>query len=234
VLNKYPPDVSPYLRYQYYALIELIHDLQNTYGLDPDKVISHSEVKMTARYPDNATPPAPGPPGSWIYDEGTHGKEQDPGQHFDWTQLEEAGIGRKLQGDVDLATAYGGFFHFFHDKSLKMGDSDGPTPTRPTRPTREFGGMRNDIDRVTVSPMGPVEELQRDLELIGYSLGPENSAGLRSNVGQYDDNTRRAVKRFQLHFLSGPTRTPHLRNGQVNATLATMIKQVLNYLTQSP
>ena len=49
----------------------------------------------------------------------------------------------------------------------------------------------------------------------------------------FDEFTREAVRRFQLHFLSG-SRTPHLHNGQVNATLATMIKQVKNYLTPTP
>jgi N-acetyl-anhydromuramyl-L-alanine amidase AmpD len=222
VLNKmWLPTESqkPYREPQYIALIKFLSDLQSAYNLLSKNVVGHCDIKVKSSAYQSGV--------SWFYDESKKGRKLDPGQHFNWKRLEDAGIGMRPNGQADLTTAYGGFFQAYPDKSLNQGDAD---------QNRKFGGQ---IRGSEVSG-NPIEDLQNDLEHIGYSLGPRNqTTGLRPNVGKFDDHTKRAVERFQLHFLSGdrthsmhdPQSAPEGRNsrylGKVDTTTAKLIKQVL-------
>ncbi len=218
--KKKPPNQSPkpYTESQYIALIKFLSDLQSAYRshLAAKNVIGHCDIKVKNNaYQSND---------SWIYDDGDDGRKADPGQHFDWERLENAGIGMIPNGQADLTTAYGGFFQAYADKSLIQGDND---------QNRKFGGHT----RGSEVSGNPIAALQNDLEQIGYSLGPQNQES-RPNVGEFDDHTRRAVERFQVHFLSGSRTHPlHRPNnaaegnqrylGKVDIITAKLIKQVL-------
>jgi N-acetyl-anhydromuramyl-L-alanine amidase AmpD len=221
ILNKKkPPNQSskPYTEPQYIALRKFLSDLQSAYNLSARNIVGHCDIKVESNaYQSNS---------SWIYDDSIHGRKVDPGQHFKWELLENAGIGMRPNGQANLTTAYGGFFQAYPDKSLVNGDAD---------QNRTFGGQ---VRGSEVSG-NPIAALQNDLEHIGYSLGPRNqTTGLRPNVGKFDDHTKRALERFQLHFLSGsrthsmhdPQSAPEGRNsrylGKVDITTARLIKQV--------
>ena len=97
---------------------------------------------------------------------------------FEWTRLEDEGLGMIPVKDVKIEDAWGGYFESYKEP-LRFGDSD-------TR--RVYGGKpRKDIS-------GVIGELQGDLLTIGYSV---------KVTGEFDDYTRQAVDRFKRHFYTG-------------------------------
>jgi N-acetyl-anhydromuramyl-L-alanine amidase AmpD len=185
---------------QYDALISLIQRLRNTYStIDSHRIVAHSDIATTsAAQPELLS----------------NRRADDPGEDFDWEQLEQRGLGMRPVS-TDLGNYYGGIF-FGHQPignvALQRGDHD----QRPGLPPRYGGRARPDIAG------NVIQELQEDLEHIGYSLRP-----VGGHFGEFDVYTERAVDRFQRHFFSGNRKVYRVgRLGRVDALSANWIKTV--------
>jgi N-acetyl-anhydromuramyl-L-alanine amidase AmpD len=129
-------------------------------------------------------------------------KSGDPGLRFQWVRLEGQLLGMLPRVGPIRPDIYGGFFLHNPTGAFRNGDLDS---------RRRFGGqVRNDVTGT------PINELQSDLQTIGYSVGQPD--------GEFGNRTRAAVRIFQEHFFAGgrgPTPT-----GQVDRLTADMIKMV--------
>ncbi len=134
-------------------------------------------------------------------------KSTDPGEFFNWQKLENQGLGLVPAAATGAAGAiYGGLFDQVATASFRRNDNDS---------TQRFGGAH----RPAVTG-NPVEEIQRDLSTIGYSVGTPD--------GGFDSMTHWAVQMFQEHFFAGGRGgTP---NGRVDNATGIMIKRVVNGL----
>lgn len=134
-------------------------------------------------------------------------KSSDPGEFFNWQELENQGIGLVPAAAAVVATPiYGGLFDKVPNASFRRNDND--------RRQRFSGAHRPDIEGT------PVFDIQSDLSTIGYSVGTPD--------GDFGEKTHWAVMMFQEHFFAGGRGgTP---NGRVDRTTGMLIKSVLNGL----
>jgi N-acetyl-anhydromuramyl-L-alanine amidase AmpD len=189
-------DNSDYSEPQYKSLIRLLGDLVAHYGIDPKRIIGHSDVATELKI-----------------------KYFDPGLKFDWPRLDREGFGltgpgrgypslRSLMAAGPAAVgnvAYGGLFKGADDDpELRMGDNDRASI---------YGGRRR--DGVTGSP---IREMLTDLEQIGYWVGQG------SRDGRLDDDGMRAVMHFQHHFFAMERTTMPSSEGNVRLDCETAMR----------
>jgi N-acetyl-anhydromuramyl-L-alanine amidase AmpD len=147
---------------QYQALIKLLKGLVDKLGIKSHRIVGHSDIRTT-----KADPLLLG-----------SDRQTCPGGMFEWTRLEDAGLGMIPKQGVEIEDDWGGYFETYQE-ALRFGDSD---------TTKTYGGKR----RKDVS--GVIRELQLDLAGIGYSV---------KMSGEFDEHTRQAVDRFKRHFFTG-------------------------------
>ncbi|MGC5224193.1 N-acetylmuramoyl-L-alanine amidase [Micromonospora sp. DT81.3] len=132
-------------------------------------------------------------------------KGGDPGFMFDWSDLAAAGLGIPIRSGPQKPTPLSKLFLLFPTLILQKKDSDSG---------KIYGGIR-----LPAAPAGAIASLQKQLEKIGY---------LCPVTGTYDLPTRRAVRIFQQHFMSGvgnfPARPP--KPDLVDGTTADLIQRV--------
>ena len=154
--------IPPVQDAQYDSLIGLLKALVKNHGMKPHRIVGHSDVRTSKA------------------DARLLGSDRQtcPGGMFEWTRLEDEGLGMIPKAGVQIEDDWGGYFKKYSDP-LRFGDSD---------TKRVFGGKkRSDV-------AGTVLALQRDLLGIGYSV---------KTSGQFDEYTRQAVDRFKRHFFTG-------------------------------
>jgi len=138
---------TEYTRQQYPALIDLLKRLVAAYGIDPVRIVGHSDVGTRGVVTQDFTAPDA--------DFLDGGRDNDPGQVFRWEKLEAEGLGM-IPGDVPLGDTYGKLFNGTETVVLKFDDHDG---------SHKYGGKPR-----PATPGKPVRELQQDLATIGYSV----------------------------------------------------------------
>ncbi|WP_428687453.1 N-acetylmuramoyl-L-alanine amidase [Roseibium sp.] len=158
---------------QYKSLLWLLDELVNAHGIDPKRVIGHSDLAVEMKI-----------------------REFDPGFRFDWPRLGRAGFGPPgpgqgyptlrsfiAAGPEILETIYGGIFKGGpNDTELRLNDNDGGSV---------YGG--NPMKNITGQP---IREILTDLNKIGYWVG-------RSGPGSVlNADAMRAVQYFQIHFFA--------------------------------
>lgn len=175
---------------QYRALIALLGQIRAAHpGVTPEGIIGHADIAT-----NRPTPQHPRRLGR---------KWGDPGLEFDWARLRAAGFSPTVRaGPQDVRTIYGGFFDAHPNGRLQIGDRDS---------ARRFGAAARSGIRGN-----PVDELQRDLQGIGYYCPAD---------GDYGRTTAATVRSFQEHFFSGPNRV-RVPMGEVDALTAQVIKSV--------
>jgi N-acetyl-anhydromuramyl-L-alanine amidase AmpD/subtilisin family serine protease len=203
---------GPYTVAQYQSLIRLLGGLLNQYQthLPARNILGHSDIATEELSDRTCT--------SRI---GTR-RITDPGSEFEWEQLERLGWGIIPAPTASLTGLYGDYFSNF-TIPLREGDND--------RVQRYGGVVRSSITTAII------QDLQRDLAAIGYSL--------RTN-GIYDNHTSGAVKAFQMHFFSGSRRKELYGGtgafnqsrydrelGRINEVTARMIQRVLTNLPRA-
>lgn len=172
-------DDSDFTEAQYQSLLRLLGELVAQHGIDPRRVIGHSDLAVEMNI-----------------------RDFDPGFRFDWPRLGRAGFGppgpgrgyptlRNLTavGPDALGTLYGGLFKGARsDPELRMGDNDTGSV---------YGGRP--LSNITGEP---IKEILTDLNKIGYwvgSRGPGNTL---------DADAMRAVRYFQIHFFATEISAP--------------------------
>lgn len=184
---------------QYTTLIDLLSQIRRAHPTIPaDGIVGHSDIATVV--PGNEYCPGP------IKRLGVR-KPRDPGLDFEWTRLEDEGLGMQVRAGPQPPTIYGGFFSAVLDGRLQRGDNDA---------NRIYGGARRPDITTNV-----IEELQRDLSAIGYFCPVD---------GTFGRQTQGAVQMFQVHFFTGPRRRPDREfdqnYGMVDWLTAEMIKSV--------
>jgi N-acetylmuramoyl-L-alanine amidase len=161
--------------------IELLKRIRNAVPTIPaEGVVGHSDIATTEGTPRRL------------------GRKPDPGEEFNWENVEAAGLGLKARSGPSSPGLYGGFFERFTDEKLQLDDND---------PRQIYGGVRRkDISNV-------ITPLQTDLRAIGYFCPV---------TGVFDSPTQAAVMEFQRHFFSG--KRPRAKTlGQVDEQTARLI-----------
>ena len=178
---------------QYRELVRLIKDLMREHGIPRHRVLGHSDIRgdATGTYNDD--------------------RVECAGDEFDWTELEDKGIGLARAGGPTNGDPVGTFFNDMaaagvSNLALRSGDRDPRQVGGKSQPGR-FGGA----NRAGISAT-PITQLQTWLGEIGYSVGPAN--------GQYTDRMSRAVQHFQVHFLRRQD------NDSINRSIAELIRDV--------
>ncbi|MGY1901173.1 N-acetylmuramoyl-L-alanine amidase [Nocardia gipuzkoensis] len=200
---------------QYRSLIALIGRLRRAYPtIAAHRVVGHGDVATAAPSTPNAPCPTPA----------LHSprKAEDPGIEFDWARLEEVGLGMTPVVREDLSR-YDPTFSEKPNIVLRRGDHDPPGGEGTAR----LGG-RNWPDFIG----NPIEQLQKDLETIGFSVRPDPTTVL----GHFGTYTESAVATFQRHFFTGsrkelrPPQNPASRDapalGRVDSLTASWINSV--------
>lgn len=182
---------------QYTALLDLLNRLLTAHAtIDRRRIVGHSDIAHNGKDKDgNLSAP--------LFVLGRKGN--DPGLEFEWTRLEDRNLGMIPFAGPLAGTIYGGFFTAVPTGSLREGDND---------KKHRFGGSTS-ASGVTGTP---VQELQEDLQAIGYSVGTPD--------GDFGKKTKAAVRMFQVHFFSGTRKRGTEPNGNVDYTTADMIKRV--------
>src|SRR5262245_40063735 len=174
-----------YPQAQYTALLDLIARLRRAFPTIVDwNIIGHSDIATTHEVLGR--------------------KSSDPGLQFEWSRLENRGLGMQRIAGPFPAAIYAGFFRAFPTEMLRRGDNDSK---------RIFGGTKR-----TAITGDPVHELQDDLTIIGYSVGTPD--------GDFGNKTRAAVQMLQEHFFAGGLghKAP---DGRVDFQTAQLIKSVV-------
>lgn len=158
---------------QYTSLLWLLQQLVDTYGIDPRRVIGHSDLAVEMNI-----------------------RDFDPGFRFDWPRLGRAGFGppgpgrgyptaRSITaaGPNALGGLYGGLFKGLPtDPELRRDDNDGSST---------YGG--SPLEGITGQP---ILEILTDLNKIGYWVGPHGPGATLTA------DAMRAVRYFQIHFFA--------------------------------
>jgi N-acetyl-anhydromuramyl-L-alanine amidase AmpD len=179
-----------YSQAHYRALLGLLNALRTAHPtIETRNIIGHSDVAT----------------------EGTGGrlgrKAGDPGEFFNWLELENQNIGLVPAAPAGAETPiYGGLFDQVPNGSFRRNDND----------RRQWFGdaHRPDIEGT------PVLDLQNDLNTIGYQVGTPD--------GVFGEMTHWAVKMFQEHFFAGGRGGNP--DGRVDRATGGLIKRVLNGL----
>lgn len=192
---------------QYQSLRSLIGRLRRGYPtIAAHRVVGHSDITTAPRANKKCPDPALHNPR----------KPKDPGEQFEWARLEDFGLGmapadREETRDLER---YGEIFTVEPPTVLVLDDQDPPGGI----------GLGHFGNKDWPDFVGnPIEQLQKDLETIGYSVRADPADPL----GRYDNYTRQAVAAFQRHFFAG-TRAA-LRPGTLgfaDKITATWINQV--------
>jgi N-acetyl-anhydromuramyl-L-alanine amidase AmpD len=170
---------------QYASLLDLLTRLRTAHtGIDPGNVVGHSDVGTNSS--------------------GLLGRKSgDPGPHFEWSRLENRGIGLVPIAGPPAPGIYQGVFQLAGNVVLRRGDNDNH---------HRFSGSSHPQMSGT-----PIRELQDDLAAVGYSVGTPD--------GDFGDFTQHAVNAFQEHFFAGG-RGHKSPDGRVDFLTAAMIKSV--------
>ncbi|MCA9941838.1 MAG: N-acetylmuramoyl-L-alanine amidase [Ardenticatenaceae bacterium] len=179
---------GPYTTEQYTSLLELIRRIRVAHPTIPaNAIIGHSDIAL------NTNPQRLGR------------KAGDPGDEFDWSRLENAGLGLIVRAGPHPPTIYGNFFTEVPNGRLRNGDNDANN--------RYGGASRSSITSAVI------QELQTDLSDIGYFCPVDGSFG---------QQTLWAVNMFQDHFFSGARQRTdtNFQRGEVDLRTAEMIKSV--------
>jgi N-acetyl-anhydromuramyl-L-alanine amidase AmpD len=192
---------GPFTEAQYQSLLELLEKLVAAHGIARTQVVAHADVRT-------GDPDAGGDP-TLLNDD----RQNCPGREFEWERLEAAGFCWNYSGG-ELGNYYDGYFSRYAEGTFKHGDNDAHQLFNGHK-TKDVG-VRDDSDPNWV---GPITELQQDLEHIGYSLHVN---------GVYDLHTQRAVDRFQRRYFSGSRKgdIPDKLLGTVDGKTAMLIKTV--------
>ena len=173
---------------QYTALLELLGRIRTAFStINAWDIVGHSDVGTNAG--------------------GRLGRKSgDPGAQFEWSRLEDRGLGMQMIIGPPSLNIYAGFFQAVPTGALRHGDNDSH---------HRFGASVRPAITGT-----PVRELQDDLALIGYSVGTPN--------GVFGEDAQHAVIAFQEHFFAGGRghKTP---DGRVDFQTAAMIKSVASW-----
>lgn len=169
---------------QYDALIRICLSLKSLYGIRPQHVVGHRDVKVLAKdYLPEGTYPNGG------YSSRTHGGKPDcPGMSFQWEQLEEAGLSLKrsetpVQSDMEEDEAI----------NLYMTAPSRLSPTEPKTWTRQ---RREDVAQL----------LLQYLFDIGYSVSDASKHPPRDKIKGDFGQLAAAGSAFQTHHFSGSRR----------------------------
>ncbi|WP_280252755.1 N-acetylmuramoyl-L-alanine amidase [Nocardia abscessus] len=167
-----------YTQAQYESLLGLIGRLRRAYRtIAAHRVVGHGDIATTQGDPTKHSTR----------------KVDDPGEDFDWARLERFGLGMvpvDREESRDVVSRYSDIFSGTTPIVLRAGDHDPPTGEGTAR----LGG--NDLHDFVGNP---IEQLQKDLETLGFSVRPKPSEPL----GTFDDHTKMAVETFQRHFFAG-------------------------------
>lgn len=185
-----------YTEEQYVAILDLLRSLKQEFSIDARNFIAHGDVQ-----------PHESPTMVGGVDIGGQlgNRLSDPGRHFDWPRLEDAGYGIKpAAGDTVFTAAspataiYGGFWN-----------------AQPTR-------------RLTSGNPTVADEIRTDLQSIGYSFVGTMGAGYGAGNGIL----QRAVQVFKERFFSGSRIEPDaFYSTAVDFETAQMIKRVVHAVT---
>ncbi len=177
-----------YMDEQYESLIKLLKQLVTTYpSIDAHRIIGHGDVAIGLK--------------DGVIKLGR--RENDPGLEFNWSLLENEGLGlipaneSDVFGDsIDLSEFYGGLFQ------------DNPTVSLPI-PIGERPENYQDI----------VREVNEDLKRVGYLVSSDPEA--------YSEVTKAAVQVFKTHFFTGERRREGKYTVRFDFETAKMLKRVI-------
>ncbi|ASP32235.1 N-acetylmuramoyl-L-alanine amidase [Labrenzia sp. VG12] len=156
---------------QYKSLLWLLDKLVKKFGIDPRRVIGHSDLAVEMKI-----------------------RDFDPGFRFDWPRLGRAGFGPPgpgrgyptlasfaSSGPRALAGIYGGLFKGNgSDPELRIGDNDARSI---------YGGQK--LENITGTP---ILQILSDLNKIGYWVGRNGPQGVLTA------DSMRAIEYFKIHF----------------------------------
>jgi N-acetyl-anhydromuramyl-L-alanine amidase AmpD len=188
---------GPFTQQQYDAIIRIVRDLQSTYpGITRHNVLAHGDVRVRSiNSPMNLT---------------LVERSGCPGVHFDWKQLEDAGVCSKadasLFSESQIDGEYGGYF------------KDNPNARIPLSAT-DAKLLRKDK-----TPYGVIASLQAELSSLGYSVNA--SDGVKP-TGEYDGPTQAAVDRFRRRYMPGVVPTNEHLSPIFDRKTAIALKRVL-------
>lgn len=170
---------SHFTESQYQSLLGLIGRLRRAYPTIPaHRIVGHGDI-ATAKGSPCPTPT-----------KHADRREDDPGKKFDWARLEEAGLGMAPVEREDPSSRYDPTFSDKPKIALRRNDKDPPngegTALLGGKSWPEFIG-------------NPIEQLQKDLETIGFSVRPKPE----TKLGVFGPYTESAVKAFQRHIFAG-------------------------------
>jgi N-acetyl-anhydromuramyl-L-alanine amidase AmpD len=182
---------------QYDAIIRTIQDLQRTYpGITRHGILAHGDVRVRSI--------------TGLIDLTLVERSGCPGIHFDWKQLEDAGLCSKADASLfkesQLNGEYGGYF------------KDNPTARLPLFAT-DAKLLRKDK-----TSYGVVAGVQADLSSLGYSVNASNGV---TSTGEYDGATQAAVDRFRRRYMPGVVPTNEHLNPIFDRNTAIALKRVL-------
>lgn len=191
---------------QYQALISLLTQLTAHFPKIRHRIVGHGDIHTRI---NNNPPPCL---------RFRQGKYWDPGAHFEWKRLEQAGLGMipTDPSPFDAATDYAGFFEIFPEVKLRLGDKDGV----------KYGGEDQqwyDEERQRKFPGNPIELIKQDIETIGYAIGTDSC-----DPHEFDECTEGAVSRFLCHFQGSD------RVNRVDRETASRIKAVADVIPSVP
>jgi N-acetyl-anhydromuramyl-L-alanine amidase AmpD len=164
---------GPFTQQQYEAVIHIIRDLQSTYpGITRHRILAHGDVRVKSiKNPMNLE--LAERPGC-------------PGVHFDWKQLEDAGLCSKADASLfaenQIDGEYGGYFKDNSNARIPLSSKDATL-------------LRKDK-----TSYGVIASMQADLSSLGYSINASNGV---MATGEYDVVTQTAVDRFRRRYMPG-------------------------------
>jgi N-acetyl-anhydromuramyl-L-alanine amidase AmpD len=180
---------------QYEALIELLNGISNRHtDVTRHRIIAHSDVRV-------------GNTSLALSSE----RGVCPGPNFEWSRLMDAGVSSmpdaELFKETELDTAYGSFFKNNPNGKLSNNQKD--------------QGL---VNPTTKKPYGIIQELQRDLSAIGYSINAKDGV---TTTGIFDTATQAAVDRFRRHFMSGLVKLTNNVDPTFDRATAIALKRVV-------
>jgi N-acetyl-anhydromuramyl-L-alanine amidase AmpD len=136
-------------------------------------------------------------------------KPDCPGVEYDWKRLRSEGLVTAPRTPSGASATYGGYFVDNPESKIE----------RHSGKDVKDASLKNSKG----VPYGVVQELQKDLKRIGYSINSKDGVTV---TGTYDEATSFAVDRFQRRFL--PQKTPKGDSiGKFDKETAIVLKEVL-------
>jgi N-acetyl-anhydromuramyl-L-alanine amidase AmpD len=189
---------GPFTQQQYDAVIRLVRDLQHTYpSITRHGVLAHGDIRVKSIKQGAENLELAERPGC-------------PGVHFEWTQLEDAGLCSKadtsLFAESQIDGEYGGYF------------KDNPNTRLPLFAT-DAKLLRKDK-----TPYGVIASLQADLTSLGYSV---HASPKMKIFGEYTVPTQAAVDRFRRRYMPGVVPSNEKVSAIFDRKTAIALKRVL-------